>query len=64
VSDQTELVEARTRPICPHCEATIDRIEYVQEKLGIEFTLMMGATWLIILMCPRCHKVLGSPILR
>jgi hypothetical protein len=64
MGDKVEYVEARTRPMCPHCDATLDRIEYVQEPLDLEYTLMFKATYVIILSCPQCHKVLGSPTLQ
>ena len=58
MSDRLEFLEAKTWPVCPHCEATLERIEYVREKL--QFGFMRGATWVILLSCPRCHMVLGT----
>jgi hypothetical protein len=58
MSDEVEFVEAETAPVCPHCEATLSRIEYRRQKLS--FGVMSGFTWVILLSCPRCHKVLGT----
>jgi hypothetical protein len=58
VSDRFQFVEAKTWPVCPHCDEQLDRIEYTRDRLGFGF--MRGATWVIVLTCPRCHKVLGT----
>jgi uncharacterized C2H2 Zn-finger protein len=59
VSDRFQFVEARTRPVCPHCDEQLDRIEYTRNK--VEFGgFLWGWTWVILLTCPRCHKVIGT----
>ena len=58
MSDEIEFIESRSSPICPHCEATLDQVEYRRQKLS--FGLMGGFSWVILLTCPRCHKVLGA----
>ena len=56
MGEHLEFVEARDSPVCPHCEATLTKIEYRCEKLS--FGIMFA--WVIILSCPHCHKVLGT----
>ena len=58
MSDEVEFVESQTPPVCPHCEARLERIEYRRQKLSFGF--MSGFSWVILLTCPRCHKVLGT----
>jgi hypothetical protein len=58
MSDEVEFVEARALPVCPHCEARLERIEYRKQKLS--FGLMSGFSWVILLTCPHCHKVLST----
>ncbi len=58
MSDSLEFVESETWPICPHGEKPLKTIEYTKEKLTFGF--MQGASWVILLACPRCHKVLGT----
>ena len=59
MSDDVEFVESKAPPVCPHCEAVLKRVEYRRQKLSLGgFT--SGATWVIILTCPVCHKVLGT----
>jgi len=58
VSQDVEFVEAQKPPICPHCNATLARIEYRRQK--ISFGFMSGWTSVIILTCPHCQKVLGT----
>jgi hypothetical protein len=58
MADEVEFVESQTTPVCPHCEAALTQIEYRQQKLSLGF--MSGFTWVILLTCPRCHKVLGT----
>jgi hypothetical protein len=59
MSDDVEFVESRTAPVCPHCEADLERVEYRRQKLSFR-GFMGGAAWVIILTCPHCHKVLGT----
>jgi hypothetical protein len=58
MSESLEFVEAEHWPICPHCDETIKTIEYTREKLSFGF--LAGFTWVIVLACPECHKVLGT----
>jgi glutaredoxin len=58
MSEDVDYVESQTKPVCPHCEKDLRRIEYRRQKLSFGF--MSGATWVIILTCPHCHKVLGT----
>jgi hypothetical protein len=57
MSDEVEFVESRDTPICPHCEAKLTQIEYRRQKLSFGF---MCFSWVILLICPHCHKVLGT----
>jgi hypothetical protein len=58
MSQDLEFVEAQKSPICPHCNATIAKLEYRRQRLSFGF--MSGATWVIVLTCPICQKVLGT----
>ena len=58
MSAELRFVEADTAPVCPHCEAILGEIEYRRQKLS--FGLMSGFSWVILLSCPHCHKVLGT----
>ena len=58
MSEDLEFVEATTSPICPHCEASLTRLEYRCQKLSFGF--MSGFSWVILLSCPHCHKVLST----
>ena len=58
MSDEVKFVESQTPPKCPHCEALLEQIEYRRQKLSFGFT--SGFTWVILLTCPHCHKVLGT----
>jgi hypothetical protein len=58
MSNVLEFIEADATPICPHCEATLMRIEYRRQKLSFGF--MRGFSWVILLTCPHCHKTLGT----
>ena len=58
MSDEIEFVEAPAPPVCPFCETPLARIEYTRQKLAFGF--MSGFTWVILLTCPHCHKVLGT----
>jgi hypothetical protein len=58
MSDEVEFVESQAPPVCPHCGAALQQIEYRRQKLSFGF--MSGFTWVILLTCPHCHKVLGT----
>jgi hypothetical protein len=58
MNDEVEFVESRSLPICPHCEKTLAQVEYRRQKLSFGF--MRGASWVILLTCPHCRKVLGT----
>lgn len=58
MSHDIEFVEAETPAVCPFCEIPLKRIEYTRQKLA--FDSSSGFTWVVLLMCPGCHKVLGT----
>jgi predicted RNA-binding Zn-ribbon protein involved in translation (DUF1610 family) len=58
MSDAVEFVETASAPVCPHCGTTLARIEYLRQKLSFGF--MRGFSWTVLLLCPHCHKVLGT----
>lgn len=45
-------------PVCPHCQAELERLDYRREKLHLETPAVY--TYVVILMCPKCRKVLGT----
>ena len=55
---EIEFREVDGDPICPFCEEELKIIDYKRQKLSLGF--MSGYTWVILLMCPYCHKVLGT----
>jgi hypothetical protein len=57
MSDEVAFVESGSLPVCPHCEAKLTQIEYRRQKLSFGF---MRFSWVIILTCPHCHKVLST----
>ena len=57
MGEEVEFVESRGLPVCPHCEATLTRIEYRRQKLSFG---PLRFAWVILLTCPHCHKVLGT----
>ena len=57
MSDEIEFVESRNPAVCPHCGATLSKIEYRRQKLS--FGIMRFA-WVILLTCPQCHKLLAT----
>jgi hypothetical protein len=56
--DEIQFVEATTPPVCPHCNVQIAHLEYCKQRLS--FGTMKGSTWVIVLACPNCHRVLGT----
>ena len=58
MTEEVEFVESRSQPVCPHCEAALAQVEYRRQKLSFGF--MSGFSWVILLTCPHCHKVLGT----
>lgn len=58
MSDGIPFVEAQAYPVCPHCERPIEAIEWCKQRLS--FGTFGGSTWVIVLTCPSCHKVLGT----
>ena len=55
-----EFVEAQTKPICPYCDAALQKIEYEWDLVPSMGLLGAPATWVVILTCPECHKILGT----
>lgn len=58
MSNEVEFVESQAPAVCPFCEAPLKRIEYTRQKLSFGF--MSGFTWVVLLTCPGCHKILGT----
>lgn len=58
MSDMLEFVEATSLPICPHCDKAIQLLEYCVQKLSFGFA--GGWTWVIVLSCPHCHRIIGT----
>jgi hypothetical protein len=58
MSDMLEFVEATSLPICPHCDEPIQSLEYCVQKLS--FGPWGGFAWVIVLMCPHCHRIVGT----
>lgn len=58
MSNEFGFVEATSPPICPHCDMALGYFEYQVEKLS--FGTWGGFTWVIILTCPSCHRILGT----
>ena len=55
---EIDFREAATQPVCPFCESTLNEIQYTRQKL--KFGFMSGFTWVVLLQCPSCSKVLGT----
>ncbi len=53
-----EFEETTNDPICPFCEHELRIVHYKRQKLSFGF--MRGFSWVILLMCPHCRKVLGT----
>ena len=53
-----EFVEASSPPICPHCDGAMQSLEYCIQKLSLGFG--SGFAWVIVLSCPRCHRIIGT----
>ncbi len=58
MADELIFVEAETAPVCPFCEAVLQQIEYRRQKLT--FGTLRGFSWIILLTCPHCRKILGT----
>lgn len=58
MTDALEFIEAESLPICPHCDEAITLLEYRKQKLS--FGTLQGLTWVIVLTCPHCHRILGT----
>jgi hypothetical protein len=58
MTEELDYREARQQPICPHCEEPLTRIDYTRQKL--KFGFMKGFSWIILLQCSKCAKVLGA----
>lgn len=56
--EEIEFHEARQQPVCPHCEHPLTAIDYTRQKL--KFGFMSGFTWVVLLQCGNCAKVLGT----
>jgi hypothetical protein len=53
-----EFTEAKQQPKCPFCEEPLITIEFTRQKLSFGF--MNGFTWVVLLQCGKCAKVLGT----
>lgn len=58
MADEIEFREAKKQPVCPHCEKPLTTIDYTRQKLSFGF--MSGFTWVVLLQCSGCAKVLGT----
>ncbi len=56
--EEIQFEEAKKWPRCPFCDETLDHIEFTRQKL--KFGFMSGFTWVVLLQCPTCAKVLGT----
>lgn len=55
---EPEFREAEHPPLCPHCGESLEQIEFTRTKLAFGF--MSGFSWVILLQCGRCHKMIGT----
>jgi hypothetical protein len=58
MTNEIEFREATKQPICPHCSQPLVHIDYTKQKMSFGF--MGGFTWVVLLQCPSCAKVLGT----
>ena len=58
MGNDIEFVEAVEKPRCPSCDNVLERIEFTRQTLSFGF--LSGSTWVVLLQCPYCHKVLGT----
>ncbi len=58
MSEFIKFVEAQTLPICPHCEKPLAEIEFRRDV--VRFGFFKGETFVVLLSCPHCHKVLST----
>ena len=58
MAKQIEFFETSDAPTCPHCEQEMEQVAFRKEK--VSFGFMQGFAWAIILICPRCRKVVGT----
>jgi hypothetical protein len=59
MSEELEFVETDRAPLCQHCGAALTRIEYRRDK-KFHFGFVTGASWVILFICPHCHKIIGT----
>jgi hypothetical protein len=55
---EIDFTEAKKQPCCPFCESPLTHIEFTRQKLSFGF--MRGFTWVVLLQCGNCAKVLGT----
>ena len=58
MSREIEFTESADNPVCPFCEHELHTIRYTRQKLSFGF--MRGFTWVVLLQCSNCRKVLGT----
>ncbi len=58
MSHEIEFTEGHAPPLCPYCEVELTHVEFLRQKLSFGF--MSGFTWVVLLSCPHCRKVLGT----
>jgi hypothetical protein len=56
--EEIEFRESAKQPICPNCNQPLTHIDYTKHKLSFGF--LEGFTWVVLLQCPSCAKVLGT----
>ena len=55
---EPQFTEAKKQPRSPFCEEPLAEIEFTRQKLSFGF--MKGFTWVVLLQCGSCAKVLGT----
>ncbi len=58
MTTEIEFISATTPPRCPFCDEPLTRVEFTRQKLSFGF--MKGFTWVVLLQCGKCAKVLGT----
>jgi hypothetical protein len=63
MAEKEKTDEGEATPVCPHCEAVIDKVECcwrepTRQPTGRFAWAYPGA--ILVSMCPSCRKVLGT----
>ena len=61
MNEPMPMVESEHAPVCPHCEKTVERLEFKAAKAPAEGVrkIVAGDYWMTVVTCSHCHKVLG-----